>query len=605
MKSLALIVTFSLRICFSSAASVPTSVARARQQQEDAQKNKDNNTCSESDTAPPIVECGIFMAPSTLGDESNLGIFTAIALAEGEVVPHPEIAIPMFWRNFDKDPPNSLGDGTLWDRYLWGGYVADLDPISDLDRGDSRSVFVSGVGCTINSMLDMANIESTQGSTYDTAFVERHHPAAGSFTPYHNSQTVAIKDIPLGSELLANYGDGWIPKIPDVAVTFEKHLDRGDDFSKSYTKWISYIKLQYGEQVNDSLLKRLWKLTTTLGKPSPDFSVLPKEWQHVDQSTRDYWRSQTKRSIEWLQEHGKCQDHLRSDISTIPNAGRGAFATRHLPKGTEVGYAPLVHIGEAGSSLLQFTYPDKRTKPDIIWNYSFGHRNSTLILTPYGAGVNYINHSSRDPNVRIQWPSDELVAHKPNWLRKDVGYLRETTGKVGLSFDYIALRDIAEGEEIFMDYGEDWERAWEHHMETYEAPVDADDYQHSSNYHIDYLKTPSELESSPYPSNLHTLCKLSYRKNTEDGKFYFMSILRPDNHHVYCEVLERFDDKDYTVEMTIPDTGEKIVVHQVTSPEGIGLFDKAFSQDMHLLQSFRHIMHIPDDMFPKTWKNKL
>ena len=67
--------------------------------------------------------------------------------------------------------------------------------------------------------------------------------------------------------------------------------------------------------------------------------------------------------------------------------------------------------------------------------------------------VNYINHNSKSPNVKVRWPDKELIAHKPEWLHKDADFLRHTIQKIGLSFEYVALRDIAEGEEIFMDYG--------------------------------------------------------------------------------------------------------------------------------------------------------
>ena len=98
-------------------------------------------------------------------------------------------------------------------------------------------------------------------------------------------------------------------------------------------------------------------------------------------------------------------------------------------------------------------------KPDLIINYSFGHKNSTVLLTPYGGMVNYINHApsaDRVPgaeptaNVKVQWPKRELIAHKPWWLNKDTAFLRDTTEKIGLSFEYVALRDIKEGEEVFM-----------------------------------------------------------------------------------------------------------------------------------------------------------
>jgi len=327
--------------------------------------------------------------------------------------------------------------------------------------------------------------------------------------------------------------------------------------------------------------------------------------------TRDYWRTQGMRSIEWLQQYGKCQDHIKPGISTIPNAGRGAFASRDLPQGSIVGYAPLIHIGEAGNDLLQFTYSSpttnqKYTKPELVINYSFSHPNSTLILTPYGAGVNYINHASggRKPNVRVQWPKEESIAHKPEWLKENVRYLRDTTGKIGLSFDYVALRDIAKGEELFMDYGAEWEAAWNQHVSQFVPPKDASTYVHSSQYALEHLKTLQELEQNPYPPNLHTLCRPTYTQRP-DGSYVFARALRQDDHYVKCKVLERTkgDPITYTVELSLHDS-RKLVVMGVPKPEGIQLFDKVFSQDMHLPQAFRHFISIPDNIFPKNWLNK-
>jgi hypothetical protein len=63
------------------------------------------------------------------------------------------------------------------------------------------------VGCTVNSIMDMHNVDSTHGSDYDVVNVKRSdNPGSGAFTPYHNSLTVASEDIPMGSELFAEYG---------------------------------------------------------------------------------------------------------------------------------------------------------------------------------------------------------------------------------------------------------------------------------------------------------------------------------------------------------------------------------------------------------------
>lgn len=558
------------------------------------------------------------MAPSTLGNFTNLGIFTGKSLESGDIVNFPEIVIPILWRDWDEHPPYAHGDGQLWDRYIWEGEVADLEAYEDLDRSQRRAVFVPGVGCTVNSMMDLKNIQSTQGSRYE-ALVERGHYAAGAFTPYHGSTTKAIRSIPPGSELFAGYGESWIPWIPGAAVTQNEYLDAADEFTREFVHWLQQLRQKYSnEELSRPLIERLWKLSIKFPHPSREFTVLPEEldWEkllndgNLVVESRDYWRQKGVKSLEWLEKHGKCQDHLRPGVSTIPYAGRGAFANRNLPKGTVVGYAPLVHVGERAMDLWKIKYnhtaPNYYSKTDIVVNYSFGHKDSSILLTPYGAMVNYINHHKAKANVRIQWPNQEMVAHNPAWLTKDVAYLRDTTEKIGLSVDYVALRDIEEGEEIFMDYGDEWQRAWDEHIQNWQTPVDATAYVHLSNYDIDQLKTPTERASDPYPTNLHTLCTPSYAKQQNGDDYVFVHVLRSNTNHVYCEVQDRTSDKHgkshhYTVKMQL-EGDEIITVHQVTWPQGIDLYDKAFSQDWHLPQAFRHKLYIPDDMFPESWK---
>lgn len=93
------------------------------------------------------------------------------------------------------------------DRYIWEGSVVDLETYVETDLEMSRAGFIPGIGCTINSIMDMHNIDSTHGSTYDTSGLHRSKdPGAGASTPYHDSLTEASEDIPAGSELFAEYG---------------------------------------------------------------------------------------------------------------------------------------------------------------------------------------------------------------------------------------------------------------------------------------------------------------------------------------------------------------------------------------------------------------
>ena len=442
----------------------------------------------------PQIDCGVYMAPSTVGNSSNLGIFTAKTMKRGDVVPYPEILIPFLWRIFREHPEKGLKDGQLWDRYLWEQHVGDMEIFDDLDRSKEKaSCFFPGVGCTVNSMLDLSNIHSVQGSQFDE-IVDRSNPAAGAFTPYHSAPTVvSVDQVEPGQELFAAYGDEWIPWIPGVAVTKQENFAKADELMQQFEEWIEQHEAPNSPtkgELSQELLEGMWRFMVDFPQSSPSLSVLPKEWNHdnlqkaakkekrreleqeqIKSPSSEHWEKRGKVSIEFLQQEGKCQDHIRPGISTIPNAGRGAFATRDLPKGTVVGYAPLVHVAIRGEDIFTVDYDGVQhgskdvtkknfSRPDLVMNYSFGHRNSTLLLTPYGAMVNYINHKSANdgdgPNVRLQWPNRELVAHKPEWLEKDILFLRDTIDKIGLSFDYVATRDIKQGEELYLNYGEEW-----------------------------------------------------------------------------------------------------------------------------------------------------
>lgn len=108
-----------------------------------------DGTCEEKNNSyDPVKECGIFMGPSTLGEHTNMGIYTAKPIKTHDVLNYPEIAIPLVFREWGEHVPGYT-DGELWDRYIWEGSVANIESYVDKDREDSRAVFVPGIGCTM------------------------------------------------------------------------------------------------------------------------------------------------------------------------------------------------------------------------------------------------------------------------------------------------------------------------------------------------------------------------------------------------------------------------------------------------------------------------
>ena len=231
--------------------------------------------------------------------------------------------------------------------------------------------------------------------------------------------------------------------------------------------------------------------------------------------------------------------------------------------------------------------------------------------------VNYINHDSRNPNIRIKWPDHELVAHKPDWLAQDIHFLRDTIEKIGLSFEFVALRDIKEGEELVMNYGKEWEDSWTEHVANWEPLDDAHEYVHSSDWDLEYFRTYEEQTEldMPYPDNLHTMCIASFTED-EDGNYWYIPILRDTTERCYCDVIGRRkiqvtdEDKNhgneyvYDVDLKLtPDDEESCIRVRDYSPEAIFLYDRAFSTDWHMTNVFRHEIMIPDDIMPLSWQN--
>ena len=331
-------------------------------------------TCKDGTSKKVYPPCGVYMAPSTLGETTNMGMYAghAVQFRAGDEINWPEIAIPLVFREWGSHRPG-FEDGEIWDRYIWEGVTAQIESYTDTNRHDSRAVFVPGIGCTVNSIMDLCNIESTHGSHYDTAGLHRgRDPGAGAFCPYHSSNTTAIEDIPPGAELFASYGDYWIPDIPGAQITQNATLAEGDEWLR--TQYYKFVEKHAG--LTDDMKESLWDFVMQdFPIYSKAFTVLPRgvKWKDVEAAIKEveasedsssksivkkFIRQQSIRTMDWLNQNGWCQDHIQPKISTIPQAGRGAFATRDLPKGTVVGYSPLIHIGIHGKEILKIHFKE-------------------------------------------------------------------------------------------------------------------------------------------------------------------------------------------------------------------------------------------------------
>ena len=79
------------------------------------------------------------------------------------------------------------------------------------------------------------------------------------------------------------------------------------------------------------------------------------------------------RTIDWIMSEGKCLDNLVPNISTLQDAGKGAFAQRFIPKGSIVVPAPVLQIADASELNMYDFDTNERIATQLLMNYCFSH----------------------------------------------------------------------------------------------------------------------------------------------------------------------------------------------------------------------------------------
>ena len=233
----------------------------------------------------------------------------------------------------------------------------------------------------------------------------------------------------------------------------------------------------------------------------------------------------------------------------------------------------------------------------LLLNYCFGHPESTVVLCPYGSSVNYINHNKTRANVKVQWAQDGITNHQDESLTRrpnDITDYSSTSTKV--AFDYVAIRDIGEGEELFLDYGDVWDAKWNQLGENWKAHdrtylkeyVSATEF--NSRHGKDPILTRDEQLLNPYPDNLsirchHSLVAENSKSLVFDGNMSELSNWynwEGDNSGFSCEILKRHHkNESYWVQVETHNNDTVSVSRHVTHSvprEAIRFANKPYSK---------------------------
>lgn len=575
-------------------------------------------------------ECGVYLAPSTIPG-AGMGMYAGNKeYNDGDILTDSDIVIPVFELDWHNDHGNF---DFLWNEYVWS---ATMFPGMDQEVEDAENIHVcsGGMGAAVNCMLPLVNAMDEQES-YDMGMsgVSPQSPGAGAFTPYYGRKFVATKYIAPGAEIYADYGEEYfVTRDAYAGVPLNYDYEKADHLLNRFQTVLSpkttTTTAAIMDNISDEIRMDLWNLIKDLGPlnngPSRTLNALPSNETQIEfviqnGGTAMQHYNESIRSLEWLEEHGQCMDNIKDGVSAIPDAGRGAFANRFIPKGDLVSPAPLIHLPNRKVLFMynSFTNPEddkmyrNTSEPvhmQLLLNYCFGHAESSLLLCPYGLLTALINHSHKKPNAKIQWAKE--MRH-PEWLNMT---LREWGGitHTGLSFDFVALRDIQEDEEILIDYGEEWERAWQEHAQSYDPPRQTYVPAYELNKMED-LRIRTIEEESYEIYGVYTYCRETY--------FEFSGVkakLKPAMHDgkeglFPCRIIRRINDDKYIAEIfdrkytesvagEIPHDTVKQVLFNI--PRDAFVFrDAQYHREHHQTWSFRYDMRIPDSMFPDAWRN--
>lgn len=606
------------------------------------------------------AQCGMYLAVSSTStsEDTTWGLYAGKEIRENGDVGYPDVGINLFHlkanvafterkgrsAQAEIDFLNKVVD--FMEAFIWVPDAAG----GRFELPEGRTVTAipgGGVLGGFNPKLTNA-IWNHTSAYFRPAWGEEEgsaHPGRGAYSPFFNVGLKASAEIIAGSEVFLDYGENWAEEDKKEELNKDDH----DKIDKTIIKMIAFFS-KHGEELdNDAklkvynfLIKDIMSAAIGASKGKKVLTVLPPTPDGLQKVMDDggslaHSQPTIYRQIEWLEEHGRCMDNIRPGASTVPSAGRGAFATRKIAQDGLVAPAPLIQIPDkdvlnmhdvtatADGSYVRES--DDVTGQQLILNYCYGHSESKMLLFPTGSAVSLINHS-KEPNARMVWSTHQN--HNKAWLKTNPRKLVDDQNSyIGLMMEIVALRDIEEGEEIFIDYGDEWQAAWDEHVAEWNTKIENGDIAKewptravdlNSIYEHKVYKTEDELKDEPYPEKVELKAFLMLQHahisagTEDDPKIWFEEKLNQafDSDHLNNMVVlarELIEDDSvvmpylYTLRWT-NNEGKHTFVKDV--PHKAFVFvDAPGTGDQFTEGAFRHHIGIPDDIFPAgAWRNQ-
>jgi hypothetical protein len=222
-----------------------------------------------------------------------------------------------------------------------------------------------------------------------------------------------------------------------------------------------------------------------------------------------------------------------------------------------------------------------------------------------------------------------------------------------MMLDVVATRDIQPDEEVFIDYGQDWEDAWDKHVKEWKSPCT---YFSGSCY--ESSKQVHTMNDNKFDRRYHewsdthfSTCKLTQALSPKDPGMYYITKTVPnsfekksrrvkqsykgidfehegfdipvyterverdgttitESHHP-CKILESWEAEGrfdvlylFNTEKMPGATYSRTLLKSMKVPAELVKFRvRPFKSDMYSPHAFRHDIAIPDEKFPPLWKD--
>jgi len=528
---------------------------------------------------------------------------------------------------------------TCWSGDATGGGAEAEEVISALGGPCFSSTGHVGM---INAIIDQQSVLLHTDTDFLLAgYDDESHPGRGAFTSHHNISLLAVDGILPGMELFLDFGQEYTnyDDLTEPNMDDYRKMDLAmDNMVNFFEKHADELGPEAAADVYRFMKKEVLDLTAET-RAHAARSLLPETYDALRDIIEKggsalHAHPEVKKDVDWLEENAYCQDNLVVGVSQIPHAGRGAFLARDLHNGDVVAPLPLVALS-SGRQLLKIVSTNEGDFTQLVYNYMLEHPNSSTLFYPAGPVTNFINHGGQNANVKLAWSTKSWSDTAANRERS----VDELSGAeaIDIFLEAVATRDIKMGEEILLDYGDDWAESWETHVKTWKEAIKnwtspgktamvLNDMHHGTGKPPQPFPTPAE-EATEGLENVDLTCfivyddeKIERRRNADGSRTrVYPWIAAPEkadrlkndvafrgvNQHD-CSVLERSGDETTGYKYLIrpmEEAGTSEMLIKNVPHEAIRFANKAYKNPQFEEWAFRHSIAFPDDIFPEAWKD--